>query len=528
MAKLSKSTRTIIIAAAVLLVLGAVLLILMLTAPSDDKDKDGAGNSTTGSTVEAQDEDTSFVFTDKEGTEVLKAEITNSYGSFTFDRESRIVTTTNEDGSVSTKDEYYWVSEQLKGAPTNDSTIKAFMNCLAGLKGVELVEADAEDLDQYGLAEPVATAAVTFDDNEKKTVHFGITNPSATSYVYCREDGSSDVYMATYYSTSKAYSPITDFVSLSITEAYNTNAPAEIDYFIIERKDLSEPIEIAYMFDVLEESQKEDSVITTFNSHRITSPIVAEVDYTTGQTACYGLYGMSAGYCVNVAADEALIAEAGLDDPFCKLTFKYGGNRYVIKLGNEIVTITEGEDRTPDLRTVVGYYGMVEGSDVLYAFAVDSTPWYTIKLEELVSRRPVSPYIYTCDSVVITTPDREYAFMIEGDAETGSTFTLDGKELDNEKFRELYQHLISSIGEELYRVEGDYEPYVTVQFNYRDEYHEVYGTESDTLEFYQSDDRKNIIRVNGEVLFKVRQVFTDRLISNIDALINGGELELNW
>ncbi len=525
MAKLSKSTRTIIIAAAVLLVLGAVLVILMLTQPSEDK---GGDTATSEATVEAQDEDTSLVITDKEGTQVLKAEITNSYGSYTFERASRIVTTTNEDGSVGTADEYYWVSEQLKGAPTNDSTVKAFMNCLAGLKAAELVEADAADLAQYGLAEPVATATVTFDDSEKQTVHFGIKNPSATSYVYCRLDGSSDVYMATYYSTSKAYSPITDFVSLAITEIYNTNEPAELDYFIIERKDLEEPMEISFMFDIQAEAEDENSVITTFNSHRITSPIVAEVDYTRGQTVCYGLYGMNAAYCVDVAADEARIAETGLDDPYCKLTFKYGGNRYVIKLGNEIINITESEDDTPDLKTVVGYYGMVEGSDVLYAFAVDSTPWYTVKLEELVSRRPVSPYIYTCDSVVITTPDREYDFIVDGDAETGSTFTLDGKELDNEKFRELYQHLISSIGEELYRVEGDYEPYVTVRFNYRDEYHEVYGTASDKIEFYKSDDRKNIIRVNGEVLFKVRQVYTDRLIENIDALINGGELELNW
>ncbi len=525
MAKLSKSTRTIIIAAAVLLVLGAVLLILMLTKPSDNKDTDV---TTSEATVEAQEEDTSLVITDREGTEVLKAEIKNSYGSYTFDRESRMVATTDDDGNVSTSEEFYWVSEELHDAPSNDTTIKAFMNCLAGLKAAELVEAGAEDLDKYGLAEPVATATVTFDDNEKKTVHFGITNPSATSYVYCRVDGSSDVYMATYYSTSKAYSPITDFVSLSITESYNTSAPAELDYFIIDRKNLADPIEIAYMFDVQEEAEKEDSIITTFNSHRVTSPLVAEVDYTIGQTVCYGLYGISASYCVSVAPDEALIAEAGLDDPFCTLTFKYGGDRYVIKFGDEIINITESEDGTPNLKTVVGYYGMVEGSDVLYAFAVDSTPWYTTTLEELVSRRPVSPYIYTCDSVVITTPDREYEFIVEGDAEVGSTFTLDGTELDNEKFRELYQHLISSIGEELYRVDGDYEPYVTVQFNYRDEYHEVYGTDSDKIEFYQSDDRKNIIRVNGEVLFKVRQVYTDRLIENIDALINGGELELNW
>lgn len=527
MAKLSKSTRTVIIAAALLLVLGAVLIILMLTKPTDDKAA-VSDVHTNEATVEAEHEDTSFVITDREGTEVLKAEITNTYGSYTFTRDSRIVTNKNEDGTVSTSDEYFWVSEQLCGAPANDTVIKALMNCLAGLKATELVEAGAQDLDKYGLAEPVATAAVTFDDNEKKTVHFGIVNPSATSYVYCREDGSSDVYMASYYSTSKAYSPITDFVGLAVTAAYSAEAPAELDYFIIERKDLSDPIEIAFMFDMQEEAENEDMTIVTFNSHRITSPLVAEVDYNRGQTICYGLYGLSASYCVSVSADEELIAQAGLDDPYCKLTFKYGGNRYVIKLGNKIETITESEGDAPDLKTVVGYYGMVEGSDVLYAFGVDSTPWYTIKLEDLVSRRPVSPYIYTCDSVTITTPEREYDFIVEGDATVGSTFTLDGKELDNDKFRQLYQHLISSIGEELYRVEGDYEPYITIRFNYRDKYHKVYGTDCDRIEFFKSDDRKNIISVNGEVLFKVRQVFTDRLLQNVDALINGGELELNW
>ena len=48
------------------------------------------------------------------------------------------------------------------------------------------------------------------------------------------------------------------------------------------------------------------------------------------------------------------------------------------------------------------------------------------------------------------------------------------------------------------------------------------------LEFYKSDDRKSIVRVNGDVLYKVRQVYTDRLLSNLDALLNGGNIELNW
>ena len=522
MAKLSKSTRTVIIAAAVLLVLGAVCLVLLLTSPSDDKKESGADTATSeASTAETEEVDTSYVITDREGTEVTKAEITNSLGSFTFLRQSR---------TVSDAEEYYWTSEQLKGAPSNDTLIKAFMNCLAGLKASELVEENAGDLDKYGLKTPVSTAKITFADGTEQTVHFGIQNPSEMTSVYCRTDGSSDVYMISYYSVGDVYYGITDFVDMSITEAYSTDDPQELDYFIIERKDLEEPIEISYMYDVQEESEKDtdEILVTTFNSHRITTPFVAEVDSVKGQTVCYGLYGLSASYCISVDPDEALLAETGLDDPHCKLTFKYGGNRYVLLFGNKLINVTESEDEsTPDLETVVGYYGMVEGSDIIYAFATDSVPWYDITVEDIVSRRPVSPYIYTCDSVVVTTPERVYEFKINGDASENS-FTLDGVELDNYKFKELYQHLIAAVGEEIYRVDGDYEPFITVQLNYREKYHYFYGGASDKIEYYKSDDRKNIVRVNGEVLFKVRQVYTERLLENIEALISGGDLELNW
>ena len=84
------------------------------------------------------------------------------------------------------------------------------------------------------------------------------------------------------------------------------------------------------------------------------------------------------------------------------------------------------------------------------------------------------------------------------------------------------------MGEELFFDEADYEPYVKVQFNYREEYYSTYGRSEDILEYYKSDDRKNIVRANGDVLFKVRQVYTDRLLDNLDALLNGGDIELNW
>ncbi len=523
MAKLSKSTKTVIIAAAVLLVLGVVLLVLTLTEPSEDENSSSDTSTPTESTVS-----TTVDLTDKDGTEILKLAITNETGSYTFSREERDVTSTDSEGVVSTTSEYYWVSPEMGGLQPNDTTIKAFMNCMAGITANKLVEEGAADLDKYGLKDPVATAEISFEDGTSATAHFGIENPAATNFVYCRMGDSSDVYQVSSYSVDDAYFAVTDFVKLVFTDTYNAENPKELDYLVIERKDFEEPVEISYMFDIQEEAEDINSVITTFNSHRVTSPLVAEIDSTKGQTYCYGLYGLSASSCVAVSADEELLAATGLDDPFCTVTFKYGGKRNVLYLGNEIITTTETENAdTPTLTTVVGYYGMLEGNSGVYAFAKDSVPWYSTSLEDIVSRRPVSPYIYTVDKLTITTPEREYLFTVTGNAEANS-FTIDGEEVNGDKFRQLYQQLISAIGDELFLTDGEYEPYITVKFEYRDEYHEVYGTASDVIEFYQTDERRNIVRVNGKVLFKVRQIYTERLLENIDALLNGGELQLNW
>ena len=523
MAKLSKNTKTIIIAAAVLLVLGIVCLVLVMTEPKPD---DGTTSEATSEAMSS--ESATVALTSKSGTEVLSLTITNEHGSYTFNRDVRAVSSTDSEGNVSTTDEYFWVSPEMGELRPNDTTLKAFMNRIAGLTANKLVEENAQELDKYGLAKPLATAKLRFADGSAETLHFGINNPASENFVYCCKDGSKDVYQVSEYSVGDVYSAITKYVSLTFTDGYNPEAPKELDYMVVERKDFDEPVEISYMFDIQEEAEDINSVITTFNSHRVTSPVVAEVDSTKGQTYCYGLYALTASSCVAVEADEELLAKTGLDDPFCTVTFKYGGKRNILYLGDEIVTTIETDNEgTPTLTEVVGYYGMLEGNSGVYAFSKDAAPWYTTSLEDIVSRRPVSPYIYTVDKLTITTPEREYLFTVTGNAEKNS-FTIDGTELDGDKFRQLYQQLISAVGDELYLTDGEYEPYITVKFEYRDEYHEVYRTESDVLEFYQTDERKNIVRVNGKVLFKVRQIYTDRLLENIDALLNGGELQLNW
>ncbi len=100
--------------------------------------------------------------------------------------------------------------------------------------------------------------------------------------------------------------------------------------------------------------------------------------------------------------------------------------------------------------------------------------------------------------------------------------------MDDDKFRELYQYVIAAVGEELFFEEQTAEPIASVRFRYTDEYAKVGGREEDVIEFYKSDDRKSIVSVNGTVLFKVRELYTDRLRENVTALIDGGEIKIDW
>ena len=521
MAKLTKTTKTVLIAAGVLLALGAALMALLLIKPAEQPES----SLDESSVVE---EEPAHAFTDKKSDNVLSMTVENSTGEFTFDRESRVTSAADSEGNVSSSTEYYWTSEQLKGLTPNASAIKAFINSMAGLSASDEVELGAQDLEKYGLAQPLSKVSLSFDDGTSAVLCFGIQNPASTSTVYCRADDSSDVYLVSYYSAGSAFYDIRSFVSMQKTESYNTDDPQELDYLIIERRDMEDAVEIRYMYDVAEASEDEDYIATSFNTHRFVSPISTEVDVTMGKTVCYGIYGLTMSSCEYLEKTDEALAATGLDDPFVTITFKYGGKRRTLYLGDEIVQETQTDDeKTPTLTTVTGYYAMLDDDGGIYSIAKDSAPWYTFKLQNIMSRRPVSPYIYTVDSIDITTPDGEFTLKITGDADE-HTFTLNGAEVDDYKTRELYQYLIGSVGEELYSEPVSGSPSYSIRFNYREQYKDAFGTLSDLIEFYDSDDRKSIVAVNGVVIFKVRDIFTQRLAENVLALRDNGELQLNW
>lgn len=88
----------------------------------------------------------------------------------------------------------------------------------------------------------------------------------------------------------------------------------------------------------------------------------------------------------------------------------------------------------------------------------------------------------------------------------------------------MYQYLIGASGDELYFEEEKGELLASVTYNYADP-----QESADVVRFYTSTtDRHVIINVNGQNLFKTKQIYINQLFSNVKSFLSGGEIVLTY
>lgn len=515
MKKLSKTAKTVIIAVAVPFVLIAVVVILLIALPKKNSDG-GSDVSLSMSLVEEQ----VVPINTKNADDVNYLSVSNENGIYAFTRNKRVIQQSTESGETANKEEFYWTSEELYEVPQDDSTVRAFISGLAQLSGVSVVEENAEDLSKYGLDAPEATVEADLDDGTKLIMLFGVKNPANEQTVYFRFSDSNKVYLVNYYSVSNVFADVRKFAKLTLTEPYNSDKKNELNYLYITRSDMEELVEIKYMSIDKAKKIDENFELATRNTHRFISPITTEVNSAgrslgvSGKSLCYGVYGLTMNACESLDKTYETLKKYGLDDPFARVEFKYGGKEYFISFSAE------------DTERKV-YYAEMDGVSGIYSISREDASWCTFTMENLLPVRPVSPYIYSVDNIEITIGEVTYKYEIDSH---NKTFTCNGIPINADNFREFYLQLIGEIGEEAYTTqisEGQL-PEVSVKFTYKDDYAEIYDGTVDTLEFFPSDGRKCKVNLNGKTLYKVRDDYVTRLIENISALNNGEEVNIEW
>lgn len=165
-----KKKRTRMIAAVLLLAVLAVTYVLVLRADFNGED------------VEEETEEITVLEIEREDISTVRLE--NSYGTLQF----------AYDGET-------WTSEDDPAFQLNQDSMSALFNRLNPLTAVRDL-GEQEDLEAYGLAEPVITISITLQNGQEITVYLGNDSSDGNLYFMTSESGSiytGDSYLETAF-----------------------------------------------------------------------------------------------------------------------------------------------------------------------------------------------------------------------------------------------------------------------------------------------------------------------------------------
>lgn len=512
---MGKNAKIIIFSLIGLAVLGGVAALLMLTAPQDTgtaKENDEFREPVSAS------EGVDLTLCSRDESEILSVEVTNAYGSFTI----------TPSGNTDAEGKVIWTIEGLAEAPLNSDALDTAAGYAASFDAREFAEtaADSSVLAKYGLDAPQASFVTTFADNTRFELKIGNDVPNSTSAVYVTPDDK-NVYTAYKSRTGSFTSDKYSFVSVEALPAYDQSSGEEVIKFTVTREDRDEPLVIENIID-------EEAEIQVY-SYRMSSPYTAYLDLTDGPAFVYSIFGLNAAQVMAVGKGaEDDIKSYVTDEVYCTITAETNVRTYTLTLGRAMYETETGEDGTS--RDIYkGRYGISsEHPGVLYFFSAGSLTAVHAEPEKLISRLFLMPYIYGLGSIEYSDSTGrkldlgiELLQKAEENKDEVSRFTVNGEEWDDQQFKDLYQYLISAAGEELYLDGEKGVQLAEITYNYIDPSDGIGGR--DVVTFYESaDDRKVIIALNGENLFKTRRLYVTQLFNNIDSFLSGGEIILTY
>lgn len=399
-----------------------------------------------------------------------------------------------------------------------DSIIGTLANNANELTSEDVIAENCTDLAKYGLDSPQITADIKYESGKEYRMLIGDEAPAGdASYVMI--DGVDTVYTVRNSALANYRKTTWDFVNTTVLAS-----PDELPIvktLKIERGDIDYDIVIEY------DEKNDDSSYTggTSSAHVLVEPTSAYLAVERSTAITTGMFGLSAKGIYSVHCTESDIAEAGLKDPFCRVTMSCDdGNEYVLLLSEQFTDSEYGKC----------YYGMLEGGNVIFIISEDKAQWATVMPVDIASKIFIAAYVWNISDLSVECSSGEKAeFKLEKKdpdekkdsykAEDINT-TKNGESFDSERFRQFYGFLISGNAESFALGEEIPAGAPMVKLTYTDSY----TGETTTLEFYEKSAMSALIVVDGEAKFNVTKSFVETLIHNVQILDTDEEFTTTW
>ncbi len=499
-AKINKKKRNLIIGAAFVLVLVALLLVLLFGPGSQESAESDTESSSTVSS-------TTVELIVSEANDISELQVENATGSYTI---SRIQAATEEEDAV------YGI-EELSDFDENQDELSGMIDEFANVSAVRLIEANAPDIEKYGLTDPTCVIRTFYDDGTEHVITIGNTLTTGSG-AYMMVDDDPNVYSMGNSKTSRLNYSMLDYLDKNVIETWESytdddgnevTAPT-IGYLEVTGGTLEETLRI----EPLTEEELSSSSSAYGSTYKIVEPFEADMRYRSDsegndQNAVYttGLQQLTADSIAKLNPTEEDLTALGFDSPYCTISFERDGTEYIWTVGND-TTASDGS---------AAHYLMTEGKDLIYVVTDANLPWISINIDNMYSSLMLLPNINDVSAIDLMIYDQTWSFEIDAAADEDSDIVphIDGEEVDLENYRDMYQYLLSAPAEGIYDGDEDAGTLVaSFTYHYRD-------GGSDTVELFDLGDRTCILSINGDKQWTTRIAYVQHLQSNMEKLLNG-------
>ena len=469
----------------------------------NSQDKAGTADTVSSEPETAQSiaADENILILEKGADDIKSVKVTNENGSYTIKKQGKS----------------YRV-EELGELSQDDYMTNGAIDCCGCMDAEKLVEENASDLAKYGLSEPRGIIEVSYTDGSSKKVEIGDVSHDETK-TYIKTSDSDTVYLMNTATLTHFLESDAVFADLDLIAKPDEDSWPEYGKEIITRSDWDYKA-------VFENDSSDNTGIAS--AQVITEPIFAYLNITGSTDVTHGMWGLKASDCILPSPDEEQLKEYGFDEPRCVVELSGEGYDYTLTVGDQALDPDIPEGDTP---VVLGYYCTLtgtEGHDAVYLIPTESLPWVTFKIEDVLSGLMTANYVVDLSEISVEKNGTKTVYEITSDGSSKdedpaevTKVTLDGKELDVQSFKELFQYIISCPTTELCFDEPSGEPeYIITQKNK--------DGSTDIIELYKDTARRYIVKLNGKPSFRIPTTWAASLDENMESLKNGGKINENY
>jgi hypothetical protein len=408
------------------------------------------------------------------------------------------------------KEDGIWVSDEDKERPINQDRVKSILGVIDEISAKRMITVAVDNLEDYGLADPISYLQVNLADGSKVTLAIG--NEVTTGdgyYALVNEDGK--VYLLeTSYGTGLKFG---DADMTAVAKDITIEA-ANIRHISVDHRD-GEDFELLY-----QENNTLDNSGSAMFPWVILKPYLqsytADTSAVTSFLEKYTTFDFTE--CVEYNAVD--LGKYGLDHPMTVIDLDYLETR-TEKLDKPEKNPETGEEITEktyydpkDYKISVGnldennnYYVMYSGDNAVYTLGKDAIDnMIEVEVFPLLNKFVAIPNIDHVDKIDINIDGTAYNMRMErttgkndaGEAQVNTIYYYNGKEVEEKVFKEVYQIMIAAKYDAPIKETVDsesIEPHLTMTFHLNDENKTVLTTS------YLPYDESFYIIKNGETRF---------------------------